>query len=101
MLAGILIAWAGAVPIITAMTPMQGDLAGFVTGIWRNDVRFIGAGAMAVAAVWSLLRTMGPIVGGLKATMRTSGGAPKLLNQNDRHPAFPPICGLGVVSHAD
>ena len=54
------IAWAGAVPILTAMTPMHGDLASFVTGIWRNDVRFIGAGAMAVAAVWSLLRTDGP-----------------------------------------
>src|SRR5471032_844164 len=30
MFAGILIAWAGAVPIITAMTPMHGDLTGFV-----------------------------------------------------------------------
>ena len=49
MLAGILIAWAGAVPIITAMTPMHGELASFVSGIWRNDVRFIGAGAMAIA----------------------------------------------------
>jgi len=47
MFAGIAIAWAGAVPILTAMTPMHGDLASFVTGIWRNDVRFIGAGAMA------------------------------------------------------
>jgi len=49
MLVGILIAWAGAVPLITAMTPMHGDLASFVTGVWRNDVRFMGAGAMAVA----------------------------------------------------
>ena len=69
-----LIAWAGAVPIITAMTPMHGDLADFVSGIWRNQVRFIGAGAMAVAAVWSLLRTMGPIIGGLKAMMQTRAG---------------------------
>ena len=28
--------------------------------VWRTQVRFIGAGAMAVAAVWSLLRTVGP-----------------------------------------
>jgi putative OPT family oligopeptide transporter len=100
MFAGILIAWAGAVPIITAMTPMQGDLASFVTGIWRNDVRFIGAGAMAVAAVWSLLRTMGPIVGGLKAMMRTRGGATNLLDQTDRDMSFRAILAIGLASTA-
>ena len=100
MFAGILIAWAGAVPIITAMTPMQGDLASFVTGIWRNDVRFIGAGAMAVAAVWSLLRTMGPIVGGLKAMMRTRGGAANLLDQTDRDLSFRAILAIGLASTA-
>jgi putative OPT family oligopeptide transporter len=99
MFAGILIAWAGAVPIITAMTPMHGDLASFVTGIWRNDVRFIGAGAMAVAAVWSLLRTMGPIVGGLKATMRARG-ATDLINQTDRDMPFQAILAIGLVSTA-
>jgi len=100
MLAGILIAWAGAVPIITAMTPMHGDLAGFVGGIWRNDVRFIGAGAMAVAAVWSLLRTVGPIIGGLKATMQTRGGVADLADQTDRDMSFPMILALGLASTA-
>jgi putative OPT family oligopeptide transporter len=100
MLAGILIAWAGAVPLITAMTPMHGDLASFVTGIWRNDVRFMGAGAMAVAAIWSLLRTMGPIVGGLKATMRSRGGALGLIDRTDRDMPFPAILAIGVVSTA-
>ena len=100
MFAGIAIAWAGAVPILTAMTPMHGDLASFVTGIWRNDVRFIGAGAMAVAAVWSLLRTVGPIVGGLKATMRASGGTTDLLDQTDRDMSFPTILAIGLASTA-
>jgi len=100
MLAGILIAWAGAVPIITAMTPMHGDLASFVGGIWRNDVRFMGAGAMAVAAVWSLLRTVGPIIGGLKATMRARGGVLDQADQTDRDMSFPMILALGVASTA-
>src|SRR6185437_9441233 len=81
-------------------TPMPGDLAGFVTGLWRNDVRFMGAGAMAVAAVWSLLRTMGPIVGGLKATMRTQGGARNLIDQTDRDMPFRNILAIGLVSTA-
>jgi putative OPT family oligopeptide transporter len=100
MLVGILIAWVGAVPIITAMTPMHGDLASFVGGIWRNDVRFMGAGAMAVAAVWSLLRTVGPIIGGLKATMQTRGGALDLVDQTDRDMSFPIILVLGAASTA-
>jgi putative OPT family oligopeptide transporter len=98
--AGILIAWAGAVPILTAITPMHGDLASFVGGLWRNDVRFMGAGAMAVAAVWSLLRTMGPIVGGLKATMRARGGATNLVDQTDRDMSFRAILAIGLVSTA-
>ncbi|HUO02688.1 MAG TPA: oligopeptide transporter, OPT family [Rhizomicrobium sp.] len=100
MLAGILIAWAGAVPILTAMTTLHGDLAGFVGGIWRNDVRFMGAGAMAVAAVWSLLRTVGPIIGGLKATMRSSKSTSDLADQTDRDMSFPVILALAVVSTA-
>jgi putative OPT family oligopeptide transporter len=100
MLAGILIAWAGAVPILTALTPMHGDLASFVSGIWRNDVRFMGAGAMAVAAVWSLLRTVGPIIGGLKATMRAQGGVIDLVDQTDRDMSFPAILALGIASTA-
>ena len=100
MLVGILIAWAGAVPILTTITPMQGDLTKFVMGIWRNDVRFIGAGAMAVAAVWSLLRTMGPIVGGLKATMRAGGGAAGASDQTDRDLSFSAILAIGLASTA-
>jgi putative OPT family oligopeptide transporter len=100
MLLGIAIAWVGAVPILTALTPQQGELGAFVTGIWRNDVRFIGAGAMAVAAVWSLLRTMGPIVGGLKATMRASGGATDPRDQTERDLSFRTILAIGTVSIA-
>ena len=100
MLLGILIAWAGAVPLIAAMTPMQGDLASFVSDIWRTDVRFMGAGAMAVAAIWSLLRTMGPIVGGLKAMMRARGATLALVDRTDRDMPFPTILAIGVVSTA-
>jgi len=100
MLLGIAIAWVGAVPILTALAPQQGELGAFVTGIWRNDVRFIGAGAMAVAAVWSLLRTMGPIVGGLKATMRVGGGATNPLDQTERDLSFRAILAIGLVSMA-
>jgi putative OPT family oligopeptide transporter len=65
MLFGIAIGWAAAMPVLTSIAQQHGALADFVTTVWRTQLRYIGAGAMGVAAVWSLLRTIGPIIGGL------------------------------------
>lgn len=74
MLVGALIAWGGAVPILTAMTPAGADQAfeAYVTGIWRHDVRFIGAGCIAIAAIWTLVRLARPVMQGLSSTISAS-----------------------------
>jgi putative OPT family oligopeptide transporter len=74
MLAGLLIAWAGAVPILTSLQPAAAgvDLAAHAETIWRHQVRFIGAGTIAVAAIWTLAKLARPVVGGLIATMASS-----------------------------
>ena len=56
MLAGLIIAWAIAVPILTSMQPAAAGvtLAAHTTTIWRTQVRFIGAGAIAIAAIYTL-----------------------------------------------
>ena len=73
MLFGLLIAWAGAVPILTSMTPAHGmAMADFVTSVWYHKVRFIGAGAIGVAAIWTLTKLAGPVVRGVIATMSAS-----------------------------
>jgi len=74
MLAGLLISWAGAVPILTALQPAA-DAASFADHammIWSTQVRFIGAGTIAVSAIWTLLTLAKPVVGGLVATLRSS-----------------------------
>ena len=98
MLLGIAVAWLGAVPILTAITPEHAPLADFVTTIWRTQVRFIGAGAMAVAALWSLVRTMGPILSGLAqvAAARTIALLPD--DHSDRDISFKLMVGLAVAS---
>ena len=69
MLLGLLIAWAGAVPVLTAMHPEPGAaLDAHVMGVWTSEVRFIGAGAMAVAALWTLARLARPLVSGFVRT---------------------------------
>jgi putative OPT family oligopeptide transporter len=57
MLLGMLIAWGGMVPILTAMQGVSGDVAGAVSTTFRTEVRFIGAGTIGVAALWSLARS--------------------------------------------
>lgn len=74
MLTGLIIAWAIAVPILTSTQPAAPgvELAAHTVGIWRTQVRFIGAGAIAVAAIYTLARLAKPVVGGLVTTLASS-----------------------------
>lgn len=72
MFVGMLIAWAGLVPALTAMHGVSGDINELVSNTFRNEVRFIGAGTIGVAALWSLFRILGPIVRGIRAAMAAS-----------------------------
>ena len=74
MLVGLVTSWAIAVPILTSMQPAADgvSLAAHTTAIWRTQVRFIGAGAIAVAAMYTLARLAKPVVGGFVATMVAS-----------------------------
>jgi putative OPT family oligopeptide transporter len=74
MLVGLLISWAVSVPILTAMQPAAAgvSLADHTLTIWRTQVRFIGAGAIAVAAIYTLARLAKPVVGGLVSTLVAS-----------------------------
>jgi putative OPT family oligopeptide transporter len=74
MLTGLIIAWAIAVPILTSMQAAADgvSLAAHTTAIWRTQVRFIGAGAIAVAAVYTLAQLAKPVIGGLVSTLAAS-----------------------------
>lgn len=74
MLTGLIIAWAIAVPILTSMqpTPAAADLAAHTMMIWRTQVRFIGAGAIGIASIYTLARLARPVVGGLVSTLAAS-----------------------------
>ncbi len=71
LLVGVLIAWAGAVPILTSMTPLPAgsSVADFATHVWSTQVRFMGAGAIAVSALWTLAKLARPVAAGLASTL--------------------------------
>ena len=73
MLAGIVIGFLILLPIFTAGGPQAGvELADFVSTAFREKVRFLGAGAIGVAAVWTLLKVIGPIARGIVSALASS-----------------------------
>lgn len=68
MLVGTLIAWGVFVPYLTSiMTPADGqNAAAFAKMIWAQKVRFIGAGCIGIAAIWTLLALTKPIIDGVR-----------------------------------
>jgi putative OPT family oligopeptide transporter len=71
MLVGILIAWGVAIPHYTAgMITDISQIGDIVSHARLDKVRFIGVGTIAVAAIWSLVRLVGPLAQGMIATAR-------------------------------
>jgi putative OPT family oligopeptide transporter len=75
MFVGLLISWAYLVPHYTALAgaiPVGTGLGDFVGGVFVNKVRFIGAGTIGIAAIWTLLRIIGPIISGIRGALAAS-----------------------------
>src|SRR5437660_5282449 len=73
MLIGALIGWGWGVPHYSAIA---GDLttaaAQLAQSTWSHKVRFIGAGAIGVSAIWTLLKLVKPVASGLAGAMAAS-----------------------------
>lgn len=76
ILLGISIAWGIAVPYFSSHIPQPADMemAAFAMKLWKEKVRFIGAGTIGIAAVWTLLMLLKPMVEGLKMSFKSFGG---------------------------
>ena len=70
MLLGLITGWWIVLPILTA--GVEGPAEEVASTIFRSDVRFFGAGVIGVAAVWTLLKIIGPIVRGVRSAMAAS-----------------------------
>jgi len=85
MFFGMIIAWGGLMPYLTH--GFTGELDTVVKTVFRSQVRFIGAGTIGVAAIWTLLKILGPIIGGIRSAMAASraraGGSILELTERD------------------
>ena len=72
MFFGIVIGFGIALPILTAHAAHAGAIADWVGASFKHDVRFMGAGVIGVAAVWTLVKIAGPVIGGIRSSFAAS-----------------------------
>jgi putative OPT family oligopeptide transporter len=100
MLVGLAVSWGVAVPILTAMSPdTTATVSDWAQGVWSHQVRFIGAGAIGVAAIWTLAKLAAPLWTGIASAIaaqrtRTAGDA-ALLGRTEQDI---PIGVMAVIS---
>jgi putative OPT family oligopeptide transporter len=84
---GLVIGWWVLLPILTAHHPLAGGPEVWAGTIFSQDVRFFGAGVIAVAAIWTLLKIAAPVLGGIRSAMAASrsrrGGAALAIEERD------------------
>ncbi|HEX8838913.1 MAG TPA: oligopeptide transporter, OPT family, partial [Sphingomicrobium sp.] len=73
MVVGLIISWVFIVPHWTQdpglIAAAGGDLEKLVSTAFRAKARMVGAGTIGIAAIWTLLRIIGPIAAGIRAAL--------------------------------
>ncbi len=73
MFTGLVLSFWVILPWLTGIEPgPHGTAEELANTVFRRDVRFIGAGVIGVAAIWTLLRIIGPILRGIASAMAAS-----------------------------
>lgn len=67
MLLGTVFCWGVLIPWLTM--DAGGPAAEVVASAFGKEVRFIGAGTIGVAALWTLVKIVGPIAGGIRSSL--------------------------------
>jgi putative OPT family oligopeptide transporter len=113
---GLLLAWGIAVPILTSpdtiawltangipsiATTLEAGVAAeeLATTVWAREVRFMGAGVIGVAAIWTLIKLAGPLIGGLASALAASRkrDAGEVLARTEQDIPINIIAGLSVA----
>ncbi|TPW04870.1 MAG: oligopeptide transporter OPT family [bacterium] len=95
------IAWltAQGIPSIATTLPAGVSAEELASTVWRREVRFMGAGVIGVAAIWTLIKLAGPLIGGLTSALaanrrRQSG---EVLDRTEQDIPINIVAGLSVA----
>lgn len=74
MIVGLVLSYGILLPVYTwDKLGDQAAMADIVSGVFSSEVRMIGAGAIAIAAIWTLLKLLAPIARGIRESLSSSG----------------------------
>ncbi|APT93296.1 peptide transporter [Corynebacterium phocae] len=96
MLTGVFISFIVLLPLRTSgQITDAAALSDVVSSVFAGEIRFIGVGTMAIAAVWTLVKIVGPIVKGITASLGAAkarkGG--EEVDVTERDIPFPYVAG--------
>ncbi|HZR36509.1 MAG TPA: oligopeptide transporter, OPT family [Nevskia sp.] len=72
MLVGSLITWGWLMPQLSLVHPATVAAADVAADVWRHQARFVGAGTIGIASVWTLIKLVKPVLSGLASAMAAS-----------------------------
>jgi putative OPT family oligopeptide transporter len=95
---GALIAWGWGVPHYSALADVAGPAADLARSIHGGKIRYIGAGTIGIAAIWTLLKLVKPVGAGLASAFAAArarkGGQGALLPRTEQDI---PVGTVGIV----
>lgn len=100
MLVGLVISFGMLLPIRTiGAFRTDESVTDVIDGIFVHEVRFIGAGAIAVAAIWTLLKILRPIIKGITDALASARNRREgqLVDITERDIPFPIVIGTVVA----
>lgn len=101
MLLGVVISFLVLLPLRTGddLAVNGAVLADVVDAVFAGEIRFVGVGTMAVAALWTLIKIIGPIVKGIAASLASSRArkAGTDVDVTERDLPFPLVVGTIVA----
>ncbi len=95
------VAWmtANGIPTIAATIPAGAPAEELAGTVWGQEVRLMGAGVIGVAAIWTLIKLAGPLIGGLASALaanrRRAGG--EALERVEQDIPINLVAGLSVA----
>ncbi len=72
ILTGLVIAWGILTPVLTALHPAAGAPIDVAINVWAHQVRFIGAGTIGIAAIWTIAKLFKPVYAGIASSLAAS-----------------------------
>ncbi|MBR0559128.1 OPT family oligopeptide transporter [Neokomagataea anthophila] len=94
MLIGVVLAWGVLVPYLGHLYPNAHPLTE-ASGLWLHKVRFIGAGVIAIAALWTLISLAKPVMRGIREALIGTGSSTQDPTDTDLPPRL--INGLAIL----